>query len=122
LADDFKGKPPHWLLEVKCTNFPDELRSSQANINTLKKEWGKFSSETFQGVNTHKKKKILTNNNLGLPSPWLPGAFLGFTKKKSKVVSGFFNFGNEFLAVGVMLEGDSADICAGKFPLTSMWG
>ena len=43
-------------------------------------------------------------------------------RKFSKVVLGFRNFGYEFLAVGEMFEGNSADMCGEKFPLMSMGG
>jgi hypothetical protein len=40
----------------------------------------------------------------------------------SKVFLGFRNFGYDFLGVGGDVEGDSADMHARKFPLTSMGG
>ena len=40
----------------------------------------------------------------------------------SKVILGFRNFGYDFLGVRGDVEGDSADMRARKFPLTSMGG
>ena len=38
------------------------------------------------------------------------------------MVQGFRNFGYDFGGVGEVFEGDSADMCTGKFPLVSMGG
>ena len=40
----------------------------------------------------------------------------------SKCVLGFRNFDMTYEGLGEMFEGDSADMCAGKFPLVSMGG
>ena len=75
-------------------------------------------SNKYMRIPHHNKKiRIPIKKSSATPSP--PHyAIFGWTKGGTfKIVLGFRNFRYDFQGVSEMFEGDSADMCAGKFPL-----